>query len=217
MLLSSCLSLSLLLGVVLQGYEATQYAPEVTTKSGKIRGVLANLNTGGTIRKYLGVRFGEAKRFKEPVDPDQWTGVKDTIAFGKICPQLPSAMEKVAGMSEDCLNLNVFVPHGASKSLPVMVWVHGGAFNSGSNKIYDGSYIATLGDVIVVAINYRLNVFGFLATGSDGDLKGNYGMLDQIHALKWVNSPVNLRIFWGPDQTNCNRMFFTVKISREVT
>ncbi|KAK3700074.1 hypothetical protein QZH41_015029 [Actinostola sp. cb2023] len=67
--------------------------------------------------------------------------------------------------------------------------------HAGSNKIYDSSYIATLGDVIVVAINYRLNVFGFLATGSDGDLKGNYGMLDQIHALKWVKK--NIRAFGG--------------------
>ena len=175
--LSSCLILAV---------NAVQYAPVVNTEGGRIRGLLANLTTGHVVRKYLGVPFAKAERFKPPTNATKWSDVKDMFTFGKECPQPPNAYSG-RDVSEDCLNLNVFVPHASSgSSFPVMVWVHGGAYIFGSNRIYDGSYIASLGSVIVVALNYRLTVLGFLATGKDGYLKGNYGMLDQVQALEWV-------------------------------
>lgn len=189
----SFLSLIFLVVVLQEITAAIQYAPEVTIQSGKIRGLVKEVITG-SVRKYLAVPFAKAERFAKPEDPVAWKNVKDTIAIGNSCPQIPSEMNKAAEMSEDCLHLNVFVPEGVNGSslldLPVMVWIYGGSFMSGSNKIYDGSYIATLGKVIVVAINYRLNVFGFLATGKQSDLTGNYGMFDQIHALKWVKTNI---------------------------
>lgn len=93
-------------------------------------------------------------------------------------------------MSEDCLNLNVFVPGKCSAGLAVMVYIHGGSFLDGSNRVYDGTYMASIGDVIVVTINYRLGAFGFLALGKDTELKGNYGLMDQIEALKWVKTNI---------------------------
>ncbi|XP_031551374.1 neuroligin-4, Y-linked-like [Actinia tenebrosa] len=165
---------------------AFQYTPEVNIESGRIRGLVANLTTGHVVRKYLGIPFAKADRFKPPQNATKWSDVKNMITFGKECPQIPTRFSGI-NVSEDCLNLNVFVPEASSGSpLPVMVWVHGGGFLSGSNRIYDGSYISSLGNVIVVAINYRLTVFGFLTTGENGDLRGNYGMLDQVQALKWV-------------------------------
>jgi len=94
-------------------------------------------------------------------------------------------------MSEECLLLNVYVPANATSSsaLPVMLWIHGGAFILGDTLGYDGSVLATEGNVVVVTAAYRLGVFGFLSSSSD-NLKGNYGMLDQIAAMKWVNKNI---------------------------
>jgi len=99
-----------------------------------------------------------------------------------------TGIQRVEDMAENCLNLNVFVPDdiGSMDKLPVMFWIHGGSYLTGSNALYDGSYISVLGKVVVVAINYRLGPFGFLTNGKNGDLKGNYGMLDQVEALNWV-------------------------------
>ncbi|KAK3752832.1 hypothetical protein QZH41_016363 [Actinostola sp. cb2023] len=123
-------------------------------------------------------------------------GVRDTIARGKSCFQIPSSRERLEDMSEDCLNLNVIVPHSSNVSaLPVMVWVHKGLFLADSVHAYDGSFIAAIGKVIYVAMNYRLGAFGFLAIGKHSDLRGNYGMLDQVKALKWVKQ--NIAKFGG--------------------
>jgi len=190
------LSVLLIAGVIITpAVNSVQYTPQVTIDSGKLRGLLVNLTTGAVVRKYLGIPFAQVERFGPPKPPESWNEVKEMIRFGKSCPQMVypvAGYTKLEDMSEDCLNLNVFVPHEASSSplLPVMVWIHGGAFVVGSNTIYDGSYIATLGKVIVVVINYRLSVFGFITNGKHGDLKGNYGMLDQIQALKWVNKNI---------------------------
>ncbi|KAK3752810.1 hypothetical protein QZH41_005179 [Actinostola sp. cb2023] len=146
--------------------------------------------------KYLGIPFANAKRFELPVLPTKWSDVKDMTSLGKACMQIQdhislTGIARLDEMSEDYLNLNVFVPHASKVSaLPVMVWIYGGSFQLSSNRIYDGSYIATMGKVIVVAINYRLGVFGFLATGKGTDLKGNYGMYDQIKALEWVKDNI---------------------------
>lgn len=96
--------------------------------------------------------------------------------------------------SEDCLYLNIFVPETDKTNLTVMVWIHGGSFQSGSNTFFDGSILASKTDVIVVAINYRLNIFGFISA-EDSELEGNYGLYDQVLALKWIKD--NIKNFGG--------------------
>ena len=167
---------------------------------------VATLNTlAGSIRgnsrpdggcEFLGVRFAHADRLMPPRDITSWDGELDATKFGPICPQVPGMLESMLGfdgsnMSEDCLNLNVFThnaPTGATK-LPVLVWIHGGAFTNGSGAIpwYHGNALASRG-AVVVSINYRLGAFGFLGTG-------NYGMLDMISALRWVQR--NIAAFDG--------------------
>ena len=103
-------------------------------------------------------------------------------------------------MSEDCLYLNIYVPAHAHEgsNLPVMVWIHGGALTVGMASMYDGSMLAATEDVVVVAIQYRLGVLGFFSTG-DQHAKGNWGYLDQVAALRWVQQ--NIVHFGGnPDR-----------------
>ena len=164
----------------------------LTTPSGALRGNLRP--DGGT--EFLGIRFAHADRLTPPRDITSWDGELDATKFGPICPQVPGMLESMLGfdgsnMSEDCLNLNVFTrsaPVGSS-TLPVLVWIHGGAYTNGSGSIpwYHGSALASRG-AVVVSINYRLGAFGFL-----GD--GNYGTLDMISALRWVNR--NIAAFDG--------------------
>jgi para-nitrobenzyl esterase len=164
----------------------------LTTPSGPIRG---NTRSDGGC-EFLGIRFAHADRLSPPRDIMSWEGELDATKFGPICPQVPGMLEAMLGfdgsnMSEDCLNLNVFThntPTGATK-LPVLVWIHGGAYTNGAGSIpwYHGSALASRGAVIV-SINYRLGAFGFLGTG-------NYGTLDMISALRWVNR--NIAAFDG--------------------
>jgi para-nitrobenzyl esterase len=164
----------------------------ITTPSGSLRG---NLRPDGGC-EFLGIRFAHADRLMPPHDITTWDVELDATTFGPICPQVPGMLESMLGfdgsnMAEDCLNLNVFThtaPTGAS-NLPVLVWIHGGAYTNGSGSIpwYHGSALASRGTV-VVSINYRLGAFGFL-----GD--GNYGTLDMISALRWVNK--NIAAFGG--------------------
>ena len=164
----------------------------LTTPSGALQG---NLRPDGGC-EFLGIRFAHADRLMPPRDITSWVGELDATKFGPICPQVPGMLESMLGfdgsnMSEDCLNLNVFThnaPTGAMK-LPVLVWIHGGAYTNGSGSIpwYHGSAIASRG-AVVVSINYRLGAFGFLGTG-------NYGTLDMISALRWVQR--NIAAFDG--------------------
>ncbi|MEN9747265.1 MAG: hypothetical protein RL729_1737, partial [Actinomycetota bacterium] len=169
--------------------------PQVTTldtPAGSIRG---NSRPDGGC-EFLGIRFAHADRLMPPRDITSWDGELDATKFGPICPQVPGMLESMLGfdgsnMSEDCLSLNVFThnaPTGATK-LPVLVWIHGGAFTNGSGSIpwYHGSALASRG-AVVVSINYRLGAFGFLGTG-------NYGTLDMISALRWVQR--NIAAFDG--------------------
>ncbi|XP_001631050.2 cholinesterase 1 [Nematostella vectensis] len=168
----------------------------VTTTSGPIIGEIVSLSTGHTVRKYLGVPFAKAERFENPQPPTPWKEVKQAILPGKICPQveIPIAGQTTAIMSEDCLILDVYAPNITNSSLPVMVFIHGGGFFAGGARSFDGSFQATIGNVIVVVIQYRLGVFGYLYNGK----KGNFGMLDQIMALKWVQK--NIKSFGGNPQ-----------------
>ena len=135
-------------------------------------------------------------RWRGPKAAAAWTGVRDGDKFGPQCMQRGG--RGGASTSEDCLYLNVYTTAAASKK-PVMVWIHGGALTSGAGSIYDGEALAKKG-VVVVTINYRLGVFGFFAhpeltKESDRNSSGNYGLLDQIAALEWVQK--NIAAFGG--------------------
>jgi para-nitrobenzyl esterase len=169
--------------------------PQVTilnTPSGPIRG---NTHPDGGC-EFLGIRYATAQRHRAPEDITPSVEIIDATQFGPLCPQIPGALEIILGadtsnMSEDCLHLNVFTSATPSSqtSLPVLVWIHGGAYTNGSNSvpIYHGSSLASRG-AVVVAINYRLGSFGFL--GED-----NFGTLDMISALRWVQR--NIAAFDG--------------------
>ena len=164
----------------------------VTTTYGPVNGSVISLSTNKTVIAYLGIPFAKAERFEYPVPPDDWTSTLQANKFDKICPQPNLRPNKLPLMSEECLLLNVYIPADtrSSSALPVMLWIHGGAFILGDTLGHDGSVLATEGNVIVITAAYRLGVFGFLSSTSDS-LNGNYGMLDQIEALKWVNKNID--------------------------
>ena len=161
----------------------------VTVADGTLRGHVL----GGT-RRFRGVRYATAARCEPPVDTPAWEGTVDALSFGPQAPQNAGALEKMLGSSdadtgEDCLVLNVWTPVPDSSTgsgrRPVLVWIHGGAYVTGSGSMpwYDGTALVERGDVVVVTINYRLGALGFLG-GSD------LGTLDMISALRWVNRNV---------------------------
>lgn len=168
----------------------------VHTKNGLLRGV-----DNGDSWVFRGIPYaappvGEL-RWKAPQDPKSWLGVKDADEFGSACPQAEGAFG-AGSLNEDCLYLNVTMPKGYG-SYPVMVWIHGGAFvsGSGSEAGYDPTRLAKEG-VVVVTLNYRIGALGFLPlpalTDESGD-SGNYGLLDQQKALSWVQK--NIAAFNG--------------------
>ncbi|KAJ7319633.1 hypothetical protein JRQ81_019144 [Phrynocephalus forsythii] len=198
--------------------------PVVTTNYGKIRGVRTPLPNEilGPVEQYLGVPYASPptgeRRFQPPEPPSSWTGIRNVTQFAAVCPQyldersllndmlpvwftanLDTVMTYVQDQNEDCLYLNIYVPteddiHDQNNKKPVMVYIHGGSYMEGTGNIVDGSILASYGNVIVVTINYRLGVLGFLSTG-DQAAKGNYGLLDQIQALRWIEE--NIGSFGG--------------------
>ena len=179
---------------------------QVNIESGMIEGNYDN-RTG--LQTYLGVPFAQAPigdlRWKAPQALNSWTGVRITKQFGPRPVQAEvfgDMYSRSAGMSEDCLYLNVWTPANRdTKGLPVLVYFYGGGFIAGdaSEPRYDGAEMAKQG-IVVVSANYRLSVFGFLShpelskeSGYGGS--GNYGLLDQHHALKWVQK--NIEAFGG--------------------
>ncbi len=139
-------------------------------------------------------------RWRAPQPAPVWTGTRGAKNFGPICPQLPTPRTAGLKQSEDCLTLNVWTPQGGAR-LPVIVWIYGGSFRTGGSAmhIYDGTDLAKRG-VIVVSLNYRLGPLGFLdlsALGQNipGEPSANFGLLDQIAALKWVRE--NIAAFGG--------------------
>ena len=169
--------------------------------SGPIKGKLSN-----GAQQFLGIPYAAAPvgdlRWKPPQPlPSRWTEVRDVVAYGPTCAQsLTLGVFAAPSQSEDCLYLNVFTPSHpkADVALPVMVWIHGGGLFDGESNDYDGSKLARDGGIIVVTINYRLNIFGFLALpGLDdaGHAFANYGLMDQQAALGWVHS--NIAAFGG--------------------
>ncbi|XP_027201001.1 cholinesterase-like [Dermatophagoides pteronyssinus] len=181
-----------------------EYAPIIQTDRGNVRGFITKLTDNSSIFVYQGIRYGQAKRFeKSTFLQNHWNDTYDAIEFRSVCPQqgnytiitgLDNSPENSQPtMSEDCLYLSIYRPEKISnnKRIPVMVWIHGGAFIVGSifDDIYNPSYMVSMGKVIVVTINYRLGAFGFLYAGTD-DSPGNQGLHDQILALKWVQNNI---------------------------
>ncbi|MFC8956064.1 carboxylesterase/lipase family protein [Streptomyces sp. NPDC057101] len=177
----------------------------VTTRYGQVRGT-----AGERADDYLGIPYAAPPvgglRWKPPAAPARWTGVRDAATPGNPCMQTDSSTPwgDLAGPgtpSEDCLYLNVHTPAERSlRARPVMVWIHGGGFTIGSGTFYDGGELAARGDVVVVTLNYRLGAFGYLAhpglAGESADgISGNYGLLDQQAALRWVRQ--NIAAFGG--------------------
>ena len=166
-------------------------APVVRTRAGRVRGT-----ADGDVQIFRGIRYGAdtaPRRFMPAVAPEPWRGVVDATAFGAASPQPGSE----ANQSEDCLFLNVTAPIAkAAKPRPVIVYIHGGAYSSGSGSspLYDGSTLCRRGDLVVVTINHRLTLFGYLSLPGFPD-SGNAGMLDLVLGLRWVRD--NIAAFGG--------------------
>ncbi|MEX2130968.1 MAG: carboxylesterase family protein, partial [Pseudohongiellaceae bacterium] len=178
------------------------------TPQGSLIGELDRAN--GEVKSFKGIPFAAAptgeRRWQAPTPAASWTGERMADSFGADCMQSPYATDSffyrpARHTSEDCLFLNVWSTAEAGESQPVMVWIHGGALTRGSGAIstYDGSNLSKK-DVVVVTINYRLGVFGYFAhpqliAESAENSAGNYAILDQIQALKWVQE--NIGSFGG--------------------
>jgi para-nitrobenzyl esterase len=178
----------------------------VKTAQGKIHGKLIN---DGKVREFLGIPYAAPPvgdlRWKAPQPPAHWKGVRDATRFGAHCAQnhlFDDIVFQDDSPSEDCLFVNVYAPavEKASSGLPVMFWIHGGGYEvgSGSEPRHNGDFLPTKG-VVLVTINYRLGVFGFLATtdlaNEAGGAAGNYGLMDMVAALHWVHD--NIAKFGG--------------------
>lgn len=174
--------------------------PVVQTDKGKIRGTHA-----GDVTRYQGVPYATAPvddlSWRSPQEHEEWDNVKDATKPGSACPQLDGNQGGVPSTDEDCLYVNVTAPQGKDiENLPVVVFTHGGG-NYGAGHQYNADKLAARGDAVVVTVNYRLGVYGFLAHQSldDGSShgSGNLGLEDQQAALKWVQR--NASAFGGDD------------------
>ncbi|XP_077372681.1 fatty acyl-CoA hydrolase precursor, medium chain-like [Festucalex cinctus] len=187
---------------------AERDAPVVHTDLGSLKGVHASVKGKEMgVYAYLGVPFakppvGPGLRLAPPQKVEAWQGVRDASRQPPMCIQhkqfltdllqmIDGIAEDIPDVSEDCLYLNIYTPANRAHDakLPVMAWIHGGGFALGSASMYDGSALAAYQDVVVVLIQYRLGVLGFLSTG-DEHLPGNFGLLDQVEALRWIQKHI---------------------------
>jgi para-nitrobenzyl esterase len=175
----------------------------VTTDTGTLRGFAA-----GGVREFRGIPFALPplgdRRFAPPVPQTAWSGVLDATHHRSPCPQVVRYGQTDSSDNEDCLYLNIAAPDDgprrSGRLRPVLVWVHGGAYVGGSADIYPLGHYAVRGDLVIVSINYRLGVFGFLAHPAlDARHAGALGLEDQREALRWIRR--NIRAFGGdPNQ-----------------
>ena len=182
-------------------------APIATVAAGQVRGSVQD-----GILSFKGIRYardsGGANRFLPPQPPPSWSGVRDALRYGDQCPQMPPTGgndkpdDGSIPTSEDCLVLNVWTPAlRDGRQRPVMVWLHGGGYVSGSgaSPATDGGNLARQGDTVIVTLNHRLNVLGYLSLGEEAGPRfadsGNAGQLDIIAALQWVRD--NIAEFGG--------------------
>ncbi|HWR13468.1 MAG TPA: carboxylesterase family protein [Terriglobales bacterium] len=176
--------------------------PIVHAPAGEVEG-----QREGDLRVFKGIPYAlpptGSQRWRPPSSMPRWQGVRNATAFGSSCFQLASVYTWVPmQMSEDCLTLNIWAPVDA-RNAPIFFWIHGGALTTGTSAGYDGRRLAERG-ILVVSINYRLGVFGYLAhpelsKESASGVSGNYGLLDQIQALKWVQQNISA---FGGDPSN---------------
>jgi para-nitrobenzyl esterase len=181
--------------------QGTTRSETVATADGTVQGLLHD-----GIRTFLGIRYGAdtagPNRFRPPQPAEPWTGVFDATAYGDTAPQtftrlaLGGTKGNRPPIGEDCLRLNVWTPGCDDGRRPVMVWLHGGGFEAGtgSMQLYDGTRVARRGDVVVITVNHRLNVFGHCHLGDllGDDFAGsvNAGFLDVVAALRWVRDNI---------------------------
>lgn len=181
--------------------------PHIDVEQGMLEGV-----AGDGYDAYLGIPFaappiGEL-RWAPPASPVTWQGVRPAVKFQSKCPQEGLTRPLTRYRNEDCLYLNVYQPHSNTTNTPVIVWFHGGGYVYGSSQDVDGSVLARRADAIIVTVNYRLGVFGFLSlpqldAQSSTRTSGNYAILDQQAALRWVRA--NIARFGG-DPNNVTMM-----------
>lgn len=179
---------------------SVQRSETVATAAGAVRGVVAD-----GIRIFRGIPYGAPtsgeNRFRPPQPPAPWSGERDAVEYGQTAPQtftrlaLGGTKGNRPALGEDCLCLNVWTPACDDGRRPVMVWFHGGGFEAGTGSmlLYDGSNVARRGDVVVVTVNHRLNVFGHLHLDHLGDEwagSANVGFLDLVAALEWVRDNI---------------------------
>ncbi|XP_054155741.1 cholinesterase-like [Oppia nitens] len=200
---------SIYLLVVLFIYEThcINYAPVVTTRNGQVRGIIKTLDDGTELYVYDGIPYAEPPignlRFRKPVPIGNWSGVYDAVKYRQSCIQ-PDKLEPDNNIpeesikSEDCLFLTVWspLPKTCGTKRPVLYWIYGGGFETGTifSIVNDVRYVAAMGDVIVVTVNYRLGPWGFLYAGTD-DAAGNMGLYDQLEGMRWVKK--NIEFFGG--------------------
>lgn len=169
-------------------------------------GIVQGFSAAG-VDKFLGIPYAAppvgALRWRPPAPPAPWRGVRSATTLPPACPQLANS-NGARSENEDCLYLSVYVPqgmhadrdrHGRGHRLPVLFWIHGGGLTTGTGNQHDGTLMATTNHIIVVSINYRLGVFGFLALPSLSNeapdhASGDYGLLDQEAALRWTRANI---------------------------
>ncbi|KAH7932691.1 hypothetical protein HPB49_001143 [Dermacentor silvarum] len=203
MVQATTLLLPVLFAGVLSAMPHDTYIERMTT-AGRVRGKLVS-SLGKAVEEYRGIPFAEPPignlRFRPPKPKAAWQGTLNVTARSTACHQVtvPGITLDGATVTEDCLHLNVWVPQSTENTTsgrPVLVWIHGGGltFGTANQAIYNGSVVAALTDMLVVSMNYRLGILGFMNANSP-EAPGNVGYMDQNLALKWVHR--NIRCFGG--------------------